>query len=43
VKLICDEYEVEELAAWMKRLDKRPDFISAGFEERCRTANATCE
>jgi hypothetical protein len=30
------------LAAWMKGLYKRPDFISAGFEERCRTANATC-
>jgi hypothetical protein len=30
------------LAAWMKGLYKRPEFISAGFEERCRTANATC-
>jgi hypothetical protein len=30
------------LAAWMKGLYKRPDFISAGFEERCRTENATC-
>ena len=30
------------LTAWMKGLYKRPDFISAGFEERCRTANATC-
>src|ERR1700733_8946072 len=30
------------LAAWMKGLYKRPDFISAGFEERCRAANARC-
>jgi hypothetical protein len=30
------------LAAWMKGLYKRPEFISAGFEERCRTANASC-
>jgi hypothetical protein len=30
------------LAAWMKGLYKRPDFISAGFEERCRSVNATC-
>ncbi len=31
------------LAAWMKGLYKRPEFISAGFEERCRTVNATCQ
>lgn len=30
------------LAAWMKGLYKRPEFISAGFEELCRTANAGC-
>lgn len=30
------------LAAWMKGLYKRPEFISAGFEESCRTENATC-
>jgi hypothetical protein len=27
------------LAAWMKGLYKRPKFISAEFEERCRTLN----
>ena len=30
------------LAAWMKGFYKRPDFISDGFEERCRAANASC-
>jgi hypothetical protein len=30
------------LAAWMKGLYKRPEFISAGFEEHCRSANAAC-
>src|SRR6201996_7291404 len=30
------------LAAWMKGLYKRPDFISAGFEQNCRQANAHC-
>lgn len=30
------------LAAWMKGLYKRPDFISAGFEENCRASNAGC-
>jgi hypothetical protein len=30
------------LAAWMKGLYKRPEFISAGFEERCRQENPTC-
>ncbi len=30
------------LAAWMKGLYKRPEFISAGFEERCRASNASC-
>ena len=30
------------LAAWMKGLYKRPEFISAGFEENCRAANAHC-
>jgi hypothetical protein len=30
------------LAAWMKGLYKRPEFISAGFEENCRAANAGC-
>ncbi len=30
------------LAAWMKGLYKRPEFISAGFEERCRTDNPLC-
>jgi hypothetical protein len=31
------------LAAWMKGLYKRPDFISAGYAERCRAENAACE
>jgi hypothetical protein len=30
------------LAAWMKGLYKRPEFISADYEARCRSANATC-
>jgi hypothetical protein len=30
------------LAAWMKGLYKRPEFISAGFEERCKSENAAC-
>jgi hypothetical protein len=30
------------LTAWMKGLYKRPEFISAGFEEHCRAANAGC-
>jgi hypothetical protein len=30
------------LAAWMKGLYKRPEFISIGFEESCRAANAGC-
>ena len=30
------------LASWMKGLYKRPEFISAGFEARCRALNATC-
>jgi hypothetical protein len=30
------------LAAWMKGLYKRPEFISADYEERCRTVNAAC-
>ncbi|HEY0184264.1 MAG TPA: acyl carrier protein [Rhodopila sp.] len=30
------------LAAWMKGLYKRPEFISAGFEELCRLENTTC-
>ena len=30
------------LAAWMKGLYKRPEFISDGFEARCRTGNTTC-
>jgi hypothetical protein len=30
------------LAAWMKGLYKRPEFISAGFEDRCRSVNASC-
>jgi len=30
------------LAAWMKGLYKRPEFISDGFEARCRAANAGC-
>jgi hypothetical protein len=30
------------LAAWMRGLYKRPEFISAEFTERCRTANAAC-
>jgi hypothetical protein len=30
------------LAAWMKGLYKRPEFISVGFEERCRSENVTC-
>lgn len=27
------------LASWLKGLYKRPDFISDGFEARCRAAN----
>ncbi len=27
------------LAAWMKGLYKRPDFVSGGFEDRCRAVN----
>ena len=30
------------LAAWMKGLYKRPDFISDSFEQNCRAANAGC-
>jgi hypothetical protein len=30
------------LAAWMKGLYKRPDFISDGFEQTCRAENAGC-
>jgi hypothetical protein len=30
------------VASWMRGLYKRPDFISAGFEERCRAANPAC-
>lgn len=30
------------LASWMKGLYKRPEFISAEFEVRCRELNATC-
>ena len=30
------------LAAWMKGLYKRPEFISAGFEDRCRAINTGC-
>jgi hypothetical protein len=30
------------LAAWMKGLYKRPEFISTGFEGRCRTVNPGC-
>ena len=30
------------LAAWMKGLYKRPEFISAGFEQRCRAGNTAC-
>ena len=30
------------LAAWMKGLYKRPEFISDGFEARCREVNAGC-
>ncbi len=30
------------LASWMKGLYKRPEFISAGFEEHCRSLNAAC-
>ncbi len=30
------------VASWMKGLYKRPDFISAAFEERCRSANPAC-
>jgi hypothetical protein len=30
------------LAAWMKGLYKRPEFISTEFEEQCRAANAAC-
>ena len=30
------------LTAWMKGLYKRPEFISAGFEQACRAANAGC-
>jgi hypothetical protein len=30
------------LAAWMKGLYKRPEFITDGFETRCRALNAAC-
>jgi hypothetical protein len=30
------------LAAWMKGLYKRPEFISSNFEQTCRAANAGC-
>jgi hypothetical protein len=30
------------LAAWMKGLYKRPEFISPGFEDNCRAVNAGC-
>jgi hypothetical protein len=30
------------LAAWMKGLYKRPEFISGGFEAACRTRNTAC-
>jgi hypothetical protein len=30
------------LAAWMKGLYKRPEFISGGFEESCRAVNESC-
>ncbi len=30
------------LAAWMKGLYKRPEFISGGFEESCRAVNPGC-
>jgi hypothetical protein len=30
------------LAAWMKGLYKRPEFISGEFEARCRAANSGC-
>jgi len=30
------------LAAWMKGLYKRPDFITDGFEAHCRALNAGC-
>ena len=30
------------LAAWMRGLYKRPEFISGGFETRCRSVNAAC-
>jgi hypothetical protein len=31
------------LASWMKGLYKRPEFISDGFEARCRAINPECE
>jgi hypothetical protein len=30
------------LAAWMKGLYRRPEFISDEFEARCRAANPAC-
>lgn len=30
------------LAAWLKGLYKRPEFISAEFDSRCRAANPAC-
>jgi len=30
------------LVAWMKGLYKQPEFISGGFETRCRAANPGC-
>jgi hypothetical protein len=30
------------LAAWMKGLYKRPEFISGGFEAKCRAVNPGC-
>ena len=30
------------LTAWLKGMYKRPEFISGGFEERCRSDNPLC-
>jgi hypothetical protein len=30
------------LASWLKGFYKRPDFISEGFDAKCRGLNATC-
>jgi hypothetical protein len=42
---LSEVLQLEELcmlASWMKGLYKRPEFISDGFEARCRALNPLC-